>query len=1135
MAPRRSLIALLCAVFAVLAVPSVASAGTFASSRQLLSGGVHAFSAAVDCTDPDPPWPGGDPDVTAPSNDTPAAPGGWLTGVYTVTLAGSDAESGVAHMQYCVDGGTATNIANATPISINSSGVYTLITRAVDNVGNASPWRPETVSIDMVAPSDTTDSGTLAWTPTTRTVTVSAFDAVSGVDHVVWQLDGGSIHNDPNNTDVPIVGDGTHTLRTRAVDVAGNISNWVDHTVRVDTVDPVDETAAPGGWQTAAYGVVVTGSDVHSGIANVTYSVDGGAPVTGSSPATVNVSAEGEHTVTTYVTDNAGNQSTPKTFTIRIDTTAPTNQTPTADPGWRGADYSVMLSGADSGSGVRWLEWRVDSGPITRGGPAPLQATVGGTGTHTFETRVIDAAGNASNWRPESVDIDRVAPTNTTTPAPSSPVGSGYTVTIAGTDVPSGIDYVEWKLDPADVNNIQNPTSGPSGSTQSITGNGDHILASRVVDKAGNKSSWRIDHITIDAVTGDATPPTDTTTLASLGWEPGAVNVTVQADDGPTGSGVAWVEWRGDDGLVKSTRFGDDPHLTFTTDGDHMLETRAADNAGRTTGWREQHYKIDTTTPHDDTVVPAGWSHSRTVALAGSDDVSDIAEIEYRVGNSGPFLHGTVGQLVDVGADGTFTIWHRAIDLAGHATPRVSQQLKVDGVPPANNTVAPPFAWQNSALSWAISGSDATPGSGLAPMQWRVDGGDIHDGGPALVDTDGVHTLETRAVDVAGNDSGWRSDTVRVDLTDPTNTTPAAPSGWRSAPYAVTVSGDDGAGSGVTTLDIKVDGVTVAGPGVTVSGDGVHTIDSQITDAVGHTSGWRTDTVRIDSVVPTATLTCTSGTGWIASVSCTPTADGGPSGLGALTLATDGGTPTPVTSGVAVPVTGDGAHTITLRAVDGAGNVKTATAQVNVDATAPTASLSCAAASTATGYVCQAAGTDGLSGLFALSYSLNGGAWAPVPGNGSFTVASGTVRVMAVDAAGNAGFTAILTLPVRTPPAPPVTLRTKSTPVYLAGHHNDDGMVGALVAARSASGTVSVDLRPLAVGRGRYQVVITLKSGKHKRTVKKTQTVARGGTLRRMAASLTGASGRTTVTLTVRKQHGHKWRNHAAAKVVLAK
>jgi hypothetical protein len=118
---------------------------------------------------------------------------------------------------------------------------------------------------------------------------------------------------------------------------------------------------------------------------------------------------------------------------------------------------------------------------------------------------------------------------------------------------------------------------------------------------------------------------------------------------------------------------------------------------------------------------------------------------------------------------------------------------------------------------------------------------------------------------------------------------------------------------------------------------------------------------------------------------------------------------------------------------------------------------------------------------------------------------------------------------------PPVTLQTANVPVYLAGHTDSDSLVGALLAARTASGTVSVDLRPLAVGRGRYQVGIKLTSGKRKRTVKRSYRVGRRGTLPRIAASLSRATGRTTVALTVRKKAGRRWRTHATAKVVLAK
>ena len=75
---------------------------------------------------------------------------------------------------------------------------------------------------------------------------------------------------------------------------------------------------------------------------------------------------------------------------------------------------------------------------------------------------------------------------------------------------------------------------------------------------------------------------------------------------------------------------------------------------------------------------------------------------------------------------------------------------------PANTSAVPASTWRAAALSLPLSGTDAG-GSGLATMQWRVDGGAIQDGSPAIVDTDGVHTLETRAVDTAGNETAWRS------------------------------------------------------------------------------------------------------------------------------------------------------------------------------------------------------------------------------------------------------------------------------------------------------------------------------------------------------------------------------------------
>jgi hypothetical protein len=1120
MTRRRSPIALLCAMIALLAVPAIAPADDF------LDPGLGAFAAAqaLGCADADPPVPSGDPDVTAPDNTTPTPNAGWYTTPYAVALSGTDAESGVDRIEWCVDGGSVNASVNGAPFTLASSGVYTLDTRVVDIAGNMSDWRQDTIQIDLAAPTDTTDPGTTAWRLTATSVTVTASDSVSGLDHVEYQLDGGIVHSVASGTVVPIAADGSHALRTRAVDVAGNISVWRDHVVRVDTVNPTDETAAPSGWQTAALPVTIAGADDHSGIAQVIYKLDGGAETTVPSGTVVTISANGIHTLETKVVDNAGRNSGWTPHIVRIDTTAPDNQTDLAPlTGWRGDNYTVLIRGADGGSGIDHVEWRVNGGAISTGTSGVLQATISANGANLFETRVWDTAGNNSGWRAETIRIDKVAPTNTTT-APAGPVANPYNVSITGSDADSGIDHVEWQVDAGDVE------SGDSPSPVSITGDGAHQLRSRVVDAAGNASAWRVDDIDIDiTLNNDTTAPLDSTTTVPAGWSPTAQPVTVRVTDAESGMDV--IQWR-IAGESIQTRSGSTFALQFDEEGEYRLETRGRNLAGLWSAWRTQMVRIDFGVPTDTTAFPAGWSTSHTFAPSGDDELSGAETFEYSI-DGAPYVTAPIANPVDFGGDGEFIIEHRVLDKAGQSSDWHTDTVRIDATAPANTSAVPASTWRSTALSLALSGTDVT--SGLDKMQWRLNGGETHDGGPAVVDPDGEFVLETRAVDVAGNTSAWRSDTVRVDVTAPANDTPAAPAGWRSTPYSVHVEGSD-TGSGVDTIERKIDGGAVStDPDVTISGDGVHTLETRVVDLVGHASDWRSETISIDSAAPaTAALTCPAG--WSRGVAyCTATATDALSGIASLTASRDGGAYAAVTGG-RVPVTTDGSHTIVLKASDAAGNLKTATAHVKVDRTLPAAALTCAAASTPTGYTCRASGSDATSGLSSLTYSLNGRAFAAVPAGGAFAVASGTVVVRALDAAGNQTLTRTLTLPVRTKPVvqDPVTMRTATVAVYV-GKHDPDNMVGGMRAARSANGTVSADTGPLAVGRGRFRVEIVIKSGKRSRKIKKTYKVGRDGTLPRVAGSLSGATGKTTVTVTVGKRVGGKWRRLANGKAVLAK
>ena len=416
---------------------------------------------------------------------------------------------------------------------------------------------------------------------------------------------------------MPIVADGTHTLRTQVVDSAGNESGWTVHTVRIDATAPIDVTAGPGAWQTAPYPLTITGTDAHSGISQVEYRIDSGPAITVSAPANVTVSGDGVHTVHTRIRDTAGNWSGLKSSTIvRVDTTAPDNQTPTG-PGntvWIAHDYAVIVSGADQGSGVREVQWRVDGGQIRFGASGFEQATVTGTGPHTLETRVLDNAGNG-NWRTETINIDKVKPLNTT-PAPAAALAVGSTVTITGTDAHSSIAGVEWTID-------GDPTvhSGPDGSQVEFSAPGPHTLRTQVIDAAGNAGGWRTDTFTVNpALNNDTSPPVDKVATVPSGWRRNAFTFTLDADDNVGGTGVDYVLVR-DDGTQSEHEKGET--FTVTEEGVHYFETQVYDVAGNHTQWRGQWVRIDKTQPADTAVIPTEWSNTNTFVISG-DDVGPV-------------------------------------------------------------------------------------------------------------------------------------------------------------------------------------------------------------------------------------------------------------------------------------------------------------------------------------------------------------------------------------------------------------------------------------------------------------------------------------------------------------------------------
>lgn len=120
--------------------------------------------------------------AAAPVNSTPAAPTAWQSAPYEVDVDGTDADGGPLTAEWSVNG---VAFAGPAPAAVTiSDGANSFETRIVDQDGNDSGWRVETVRVDTTVPSDTTDPGPTAWYGSVTSVTLTGFDAISAIDHM---------------------------------------------------------------------------------------------------------------------------------------------------------------------------------------------------------------------------------------------------------------------------------------------------------------------------------------------------------------------------------------------------------------------------------------------------------------------------------------------------------------------------------------------------------------------------------------------------------------------------------------------------------------------------------------------------------------------------------------------------------------------------------------------------------------------------------------------------------------------------------------------------------------------------------------------------------------------------------------
>jgi hypothetical protein len=445
--------------------------------------------------------------------------------------------------------------------------------------------------------------------------------------------------------------------------------------------------------------------------------------------------------------DSVNNTSAVVSRTWTVDTIAP--PIPTIDTGPTGtvASTGATFTFSDT-EGSAILECRLDTAPFDVCA-SPVSYTSLAQGAHSFEVRARDAAGNTATAS-QAWSVDTVAP-----PVPTIDSGPSGTVTTRDatfvfTDSEGGVTF-ECKLDGAAFEVCVSPVDHVTLAY------GSHTFQVRAKDALANTSS-------ASSRTWTITPPVPT------------------IDSGPTGTMLATnaaFTFSGAAGVTLECRLDAAAFATCTSpashtslaDGSHTFEVRATID-GVPSAPASRTWTVTTTPPTIDT-GPIGSVSSTTATFTFSHTPSGLT-FECRIDTASFATCTSPSQFTSL-AEGAHTFDVRAMDAVGNTSTAASRAWTVD-------TTAPPIPAFVSGPSGTVKTTAATlvfsnTESGVT-FECSVDGAVLVTcASPRTLSglAQGVHSLQVRAKDSAGNASSPASHAWSVDTIAPNTTISSGP------------------------------------------------------------------------------------------------------------------------------------------------------------------------------------------------------------------------------------------------------------------------------------------------------------------------------------------------------------------------
>ncbi len=270
----------------------------------------------------------------------------------------------------------------------------------------------------------------------------------------------------------------------------------------------------------------------------------------------------------------AGNWSDWKSSNVTVssslpqeDSDAPIDNT-TVPANWRTGPVTITVTADDNGgTGVDYVEYRVDGAAITSG-PNGLTFTVSDDGAHDVETRATDTAGNVSGWRSQTLKIDKTLPEDT------SGLTAGWVntraVALTATDATSGVAKIDYRVNGGTITTVN-----AASTNFTLPGDGTFTVERR------HRRRRPGDGLEVHGLKVDTVLPALTSAAAPTPGRPTPLSLDITGTD--VGSGVDRGEWKlGAPGEVKPG-----PALV-SVEGGQTLLTRVVDKAGNVTPWRSR-------------------------------------------------------------------------------------------------------------------------------------------------------------------------------------------------------------------------------------------------------------------------------------------------------------------------------------------------------------------------------------------------------------------------------------------------------------------------------------------------------------------------------------------------------------------